>query len=330
MPRLYDQPFSSLGGPAMAASPLTTAVLAAIQGHEIPAALAATARLVEAFPDEPDARYLRVAALFEAWDIGWSAAKQRALEQGLDDLARVDPKHPAVDVTRAYVAGSAGRNVEAAGLFTRVLAREDLSPALRARVHALRGYHEVYRGGHAAALADLEQALRLSPASAEIFARLTEALLQAGRLQDALVRAQQAVALAPLDPRTLVGVSMVFKDLGRPAEGVPYAARACELARTGNVCAVYALTLHLAGRTTEALEAAKQAEALPEDLGGLYNLACYWAVAGHRVEALRYLRRALDLGYTFAFIERDPDLASLHGDPEFEAIVAEVKKRLRP
>ena len=28
------------------------------------------------------------------------------------------------------------------------------------------------------------------------------------------------------------------------------------------------------------------------------------------------------------YVARDPDLASLRGDPDFEAIVAEVKKRI--
>ena len=44
--------------------------------------------------------------------------------------------------------------------------------------------------------------------------------------------------------------------------------------------------------------------------------------------ALAFLRRALDAGYATDYIALDPDLESLHGDPEFETIVAEVKKRI--
>ena len=60
----------------------------------------------------------------------------------------------------------------------------------------------------------------------------------------------------------------------------------------------------------------------------MYHLARYYALAGDRVEALRLLRRSVELGsYRDEVIANDPDLASLHGDPEFETIVAEVKKR---
>ena len=48
---------------------------------------------------------------------------------------------------------------------------------------------------------------------------------------------------------------------------------------------------------------------------------------GNRSEAIRYLRSAVDQGMTIAYMARDPDLELLYGDPEFEAIVAEVEKR---
>ena len=60
-----------------------------------------------------------------------------------------------------------------------------------------------------------------------------------------------------------------------------------------------------------------------------YNLACVAALRNERAAALLSLRRAVDAGWTFAWIATDPDLESLHGDPEFEAIVEEVRSRLR-
>jgi serine/threonine protein kinase len=66
----------------------------------------------------------------------------------------------------------------------------------------------------------------------------------------------------------------------------------------------------------------------PLTLVSLYNLACFAATRGKREEALDFLQRALDNGYASDRICDDPDLASLHGDPEFEAIVAEVKRRI--
>jgi hypothetical protein len=69
---------------------------------------------------------------------------------------------------------------------------------------------------------------------------------------------------------------------------------------------------------------AEQAPGLTDSIYGCYNLACHWALAGSRLEALRFLRRTHDLGYSEPWIGRDPDLASLRGDPQFEAIVAEI------
>ncbi|MFQ5793411.1 MAG: tetratricopeptide repeat protein, partial [Acidobacteriota bacterium] len=62
--------------------------------------------------------------------------------------------------------------------------------------------------------------------------------------------------------------------------------------------------------------------------GFVYDQACYSALTGDREGAIHLLRRAVDLGYQSEWIARDPDLDSLHGDPAFEAIVAEVKRRV--
>ena len=106
--------------------------------------------------------------------------------------------------------------------------------------------------------------------------------------------------------------------------------RACELDETQSRCAIYAIALQRVGRESEARAAAEAAETM----GGHpnhYDMACYYALAGDRDRAIQRLRHELDRGYNSYnsdWIARDPDLESLHGDPEFEAIVAEVKKRI--
>ena len=58
-----------------------------------------------------------------------------------------------------------------------------------------------------------------------------------------------------------------------------------------------------------------------------YNLACSLALTRRRADALRELRRALDLGYDdFRWMQQDPDLASLRDDPEFRALFPAVGK----
>jgi len=89
-------------------------------------------------------------------------------------------------------------------------------------------------------------------------------------------------------------------------------------------------TAHLrAGWRHEAGEILRKRASLPEKntVGGL---AGYHAVAGDKSEAMRLLRRALDLGVLDPVLaplyRSDPDLTSLRGDPEFEKIVSAVRQ----
>ncbi len=61
---------------------------------------------------------------------------------------------------------------------------------------------------------------------------------------------------------------------------------------------------------------------------GYYNLACLAARAGDRTGALAMLREAIDRGFASGIIVDDRDLAVLRGDPQFEAMVAEVRRRV--
>jgi serine/threonine protein kinase/tetratricopeptide (TPR) repeat protein len=59
-----------------------------------------------------------------------------------------------------------------------------------------------------------------------------------------------------------------------------------------------------------------------------FNLACIDALEGNRRGALGYLQMASDTGWSWRGIETDSDLDSLRGDPEFEAIVTEFRRRI--
>jgi non-specific serine/threonine protein kinase/serine/threonine-protein kinase len=60
----------------------------------------------------------------------------------------------------------------------------------------------------------------------------------------------------------------------------------------------------------------------------VYNLACVAALMGEREQAINLLREAVEGGFPFPIMLEDPDLASLRGDPRFEATLSEVRKRL--
>jgi Tfp pilus assembly protein PilF len=59
----------------------------------------------------------------------------------------------------------------------------------------------------------------------------------------------------------------------------------------------------------------------PDDASVLYNAACALCSMQKRPEALDALRKAWDAGFRDPdWARRDPDLAILHGDPEFERL----------
>ena len=69
----------------------------------------------------------------------------------------------------------------------------------------------------------------------------------------------------------------------------------------------------------------------PQTAETVYNVGVAEALQGHKNEALSFLRQAVDHGLPAEgdiAIDKDPDLKSLHGDPRFEAIVADAKQHL--
>jgi len=59
-----------------------------------------------------------------------------------------------------------------------------------------------------------------------------------------------------------------------------------------------------------------------------YNRACFAAIQGRRQESLAYLRQSVDDGFQEPEImAADEDLNFLHGDAEFDAILAELRRR---
>jgi non-specific serine/threonine protein kinase len=76
------------------------------------------------------------------------------------------------------------------------------------------------------------------------------------------------------------------------------------------------------GRVEDAVRETNLAMTLrPNEATVLYNAACTFANLGRNPEAIEALRKAWEAGYKDAeWTRRDPDLAPLHGDPEFEKL----------
>jgi non-specific serine/threonine protein kinase len=81
-----------------------------------------------------------------------------------------------------------------------------------------------------------------------------------------------------------------------------------------------------AKRVEEATREVQFAVALrPNDANVQYNVACVYCAMNNKAEALGALKRAWDNGLRDGdWARRDPDLAILHGDPEFERLYPEA------
>lgn len=88
-------------------------------------------------------------------------------------------------------------------------------------------------------------------------------------------------------------------------------------------------------RAEELLVSARSTEARvlgpdhPATATATYNLACVVLREGHRDEALSTLRQAIDHGLPGWIVDgmpKDPDLALLHGDPKFDALIAYARQ----
>jgi adenylate cyclase len=209
----------------------------------------------------------------------------------------------------------------------------DLAPDL-AEAHMAQGHLRSLAGDADGARRAFERALELNPALFDAWNNYARHCYARGEHARAAELFERAHRVRPTDFAPLVFVASALHAAGdeagaramarRAAEGL---LRQCEL-EPDNVRAHYLTpsVLHQAGRVDEARALAQRALALGGDeWSTLYNLACYHAYAGETEQALDLLERATASGGGDPeWLRHDPDLASLHGLPRFEAMLAGI------
>lgn len=159
---------------------------------------------------------------------------------------------------------------------------------------------------------------------------LARVLFAAKRHQELIEIAEEAIAHSGENYNTYVPIANAYMAMGKEDAArantqrrmqvfeeqirkVPEDARARVLLATD-----YAKV----GRDEDATREANIAMALrPGDGSTLYNVACVFCLMGKKAEALGALKKAWDTGFRDAgWARQDPDLAPLHGDPEFEKL----------
>jgi len=160
---------------------------------------------------------------------------------------------------------------------------------------------------------------------------LGRALFQSDRLQEAVDIVDRALEASGDDYNVYIPYDMACERLGmkeisrqirqkqvrvleQQLESVPDDVRARII--LSNAYAYF-------GNEDGAARELKRAVALrPEDPNVLYNAACSFALLNKRAEALEHLKKAWDAGYVnLDWAARDPDLACLHDDPEFQRLI---------
>jgi non-specific serine/threonine protein kinase len=178
---------------------------------------------------------------------------------------------------------------------------------------------------------DVRRALELKKDCDGAYNILARSLFESDRWAEALESVSQAITVNGDDYNVYVPFTNMYEGLGRAEDAarlrereivvleqqlrdVPEDVRARIL-----LAADYAAT----GRHDEASrELQKAVDLRPHDSNILYNAACTFGVMKRKPEALEMLRRARAAGYVNTdWIRRDPDLACLHGEPDFEKLL---------
>jgi len=180
---------------------------------------------------------------------------------------------------------------------------------------------------HEEAIDLARRAIALKPDCEGVYNVLGRVYFASGRFQEAAELSEKAIEANGDDYNVFIPIVNALERLGRTAELqrfrelemnalerqlelVPEDVRARSL-----LAADYANM----GRLDDAVRHLEMTVALrPNDSNVLYNASCTYAVLGKKQEALALLRRSVDAGYAnFDWPRQDPDLKSLHNDPEF-------------
>ena len=205
----------------------------------------------------------------------------------------------------------------------------ELEPEL-AEAHVARGLAVSLSKRFREAEEEFETAMKLDPKLFEAAYWYGRALMSEGRMAEAARMFERASSLRPEDYQAPSFLAQAYNSMGREEESMVANRRAIRLmeerlelnpsdARAANLLAATFANL---GETEKAIDYAERSLAIdPDDAMLLYNIACTYALLGRADEAIGYIERAVDKGFGHKeWLDHDPDLNPLRGNPRFETI----------
>lgn len=208
----------------------------------------------------------------------------------------------------------------------------ELAPDL-AEAHAARGFALFLMKRLEEAEALFQSAIELDPKLFEAHYFSARAYFQQGRLAEAAQRFEAAFE-AREDYQAAFFAAQSHEALGNKAEALAAYTRALAVAEKHmdlnpddpRAATMRAVSLCRLGLLEEGVHWAERALAIdPEDAAVRYNVACLYSLEGMKDKAIACLEEAIRVGFgNRGWLEHDPDLNPLRGDPRFEALISSM------
>ncbi len=210
----------------------------------------------------------------------------------------------------------------------------ELDPEL-AEAHAARGHVLSLQRQYDEAEREFESAIRLDPRLFEGYYFYARDALSQGKLEKAARLFEQASAMRPEDYQAPALVIQVYRSLGREAEALDASRRSARIVEKHvelnpddhRALVLGANVLLELGDTQRARAWADRAFAIsPENPGLLYNLACFYSIAGEVERSLDLLEKSATVGIVSReWVENDSSLDPLRSHPRFEALLKRLE-----
>jgi non-specific serine/threonine protein kinase len=201
-----------------------------------------------------------------------------------------------------------------------------------AEAHAAHGYAVcALTKRYAEAESEFEAALQLDPKLFEAYYFYARCCRMQGKMEKAAQLFEQACLVRPEDYQSQILLAGTYKALKLRAGAEAAYQRGLEnaerhLQRNPDDSRAYYLgaSAHIElGEREKGLEWARHAVAMdPRNGLLLYNISCFFSLAGELEDAIGYFRRAIEAGYAQKeWAQNDPDLEAIRTDPRFDEIL---------